>query len=115
MNNGINQLQITHRDNQFYHIQLDGVLSSAEIKWNGEVSIVDQPEDQSILVCLVIHAEEIRRFIEYFQVISLSVDSEVASRDKEPDSVNLIDPDHEESYLNLATPDLVMKQPLNGG
>jgi hypothetical protein len=91
----INQPQVIYSNNQLYHIQLDGVLNSAEINWNGEISIVDQPGDQSILVYLVVHAEEIRRFIEHFQVISLSIDTDVASEDDGLIPVVDIEPDRE--------------------
>jgi hypothetical protein len=79
MKNAVDQLQLKYSENQFYHIQLDGVLRAAEIKWDGEVSIIEQPEDQSILVCLVVHAQELRGFLEHFQVVNLSLDTEVST------------------------------------
>ncbi len=102
MKNAIDQLQLTYSENQFYHIQLDGVLSAAEINWDGAVSIIEQPEDQSILVCLVVHAEELRGFLEHFQVISLSVDTEGENRDNDLNPTNGIDLDNEEAFLKQA-------------
>jgi hypothetical protein len=102
MKNAINQLQLTDSKNQLYHIQLDGVLSAAELKWDGEISIIEQPEDQSILVCLVVHAQELRGFLEHFQVINLSLDTEGEYRDNDLHLADEIDLYDEESLLKQA-------------
>ena len=102
MKNAIDQLQLIYSDNQLYHIQLDGVLSLAEIKWDGEVSIFEQPEDQSILVCLVVHMQELRGFLEHFQVINLSLDTEGENRENDLHLADEIDPSCEESLLKHA-------------
>jgi hypothetical protein len=102
MKNAIDQLQSTYSENQLYHFQLDGVLSAAEINWDGEVSIIEQPEDQSILVCLVVHTQELRGFLEHFQIVNLSLDTEGEYRDNDLHLADEFDLYYEQSLLKQA-------------
>ncbi|PWB56884.1 MAG: hypothetical protein C3F13_00220 [Anaerolineales bacterium] len=92
---------IQRNDDQLYHIKLDGILNSPIVDWEGDLSIIDQPENNTVKVCLIVHSAMIRGFLDQFQIVNLSVFSAEASSSPIPQANDLGDPAQNELFWNL--------------
>jgi hypothetical protein len=66
---------IQPNNDQVYHVKLEGILSSPIVDWEGDLSIIDQPENNAVKICLIIRPVEVRGFLDQFQIVDLSLDS----------------------------------------
>jgi hypothetical protein len=65
--------QIKFGDENIYRMRLQGTLNSPIIDWCGDITILAQEPDETLLVSLTIDADALRSFLDQFQELGLNV------------------------------------------